>query len=283
MFKPMLAHVYDPETTQLEFPVAIQPKYDGIRLLWDCVNFETRNGKPLRGLPQEIEEEVRKHFPVLPLDGELYSHILTFEQISGAVRAAEGRTRPCIETGGISYIVFDWPSSLPFERRIATLKAIATEKIDLLKHVTVAPTRIISSKEELTEFMNSFVAFGYEGIMIRDLKASYQEKRTRALLKWKKTITVTAEICDFFEGEGKHAKRLGAILVIAEDGKWCCSVGTGFSDAQREELWRDPSKLIGKKVIISYQELTSSGTPRFPVFIQFADTEEVSSNHENRK
>jgi len=62
-------------------------------------------------------------------------------------------------------------------------------------------------------------------------------------------------------GAGRHEGRLGALSMILPDGT-TFSVGTGFSDAEREA---PPAE--GSIVTFRYQELTDDGTPRFPSYL----------------
>jgi DNA ligase 1 len=63
-------------------------------------------------------------------------------------------------------------------------------------------------------------------------------------------------------GAGRHRGRLGAIIVRLASGVEC-AVGTGFSDAQREQ-----PPAVGSVITLKYQELTDAGVPRFPVFVR---------------
>ncbi|MBI1915318.1 MAG: DNA ligase, partial [Planctomycetes bacterium] len=63
-------------------------------------------------------------------------------------------------------------------------------------------------------------------------------------------------------GKGKHKGRLGAVEVVLADGTRF-SVGTGFSDAERE----NPPP-VGAVITFRYQELSDGGVPRFPSFVR---------------
>ena len=63
-------------------------------------------------------------------------------------------------------------------------------------------------------------------------------------------------------GKGRHAGRLGAVVVELPDGQ-TFSVGTGFSDAQRQN-----PPAVGSLITYRYQEMTDRGVPRFPSFVR---------------
>jgi DNA ligase-1 len=62
-------------------------------------------------------------------------------------------------------------------------------------------------------------------------------------------------------GAGRHKGRLGALLVEMADGTRF-AVGTGFSDAEREN-----PPAVGSVITFRYQELSEGGVPRFPSYV----------------
>jgi DNA ligase-1 len=88
---------------------------------------------------------------------------------------------------------------------------------------------------------------GYEGIMIKELDAPYQCKRSDSWMKWKPTITVDLTIVGFEEGTGRNEGRLGAIIYEGVDNERNIrvNVGTGYSDSDRDEFWALRDRLLG--------------------------------------
>jgi ATP-dependent DNA ligase len=81
-------------------------------------------------------------------------------------------------------------------------------------------------------------------------------------LKVKPEDTTDLLITGAVEGEGKHVGRLGAIDTVLGE------IGTGFSDAERDELWAEfkAGTLIGQTVECSYMHLTDDGKMRHARF-----------------
>ncbi len=128
----------------------------------------------------------------------------------------------------------------------------------------------------LQVFNRQVLAEGLEGVMIKDPGASYKTKRSDAWMKIKPWITVDLEIVDVVEGEGKFVGTLGALVCEGEDqGKRIrTNVGSGFSEAQRAEIWAARKKMKGRVVEIKGDALTmdqnqDTWSLRFPVFMQF--------------
>jgi DNA ligase-1 len=85
------------------------------------------------------------------------------------------------------------------------------------------------------------------------------------LLKVKSFLDAEARVIEHLPGEGRHKGRLGA-LVVETAGGTRFSVGTGFSDAEREA-----PPALGSVITFRYQELSTGGVPRFPSYIGVRD------------
>ena len=58
---------------------------------------------------------------------------------------------------------------------------------------------------------------------------------------------------------------LGTLRVKWRDKEF--ELGTGFTQADREQMWRDREQLVGKLVTFKYQQVSHLGVPRFPVYL----------------
>ena len=119
------------------------------------------------------------------------------------------------------------------------------------------------------------IDLGYEGLMIKDINASYECRRSSNWLKWKPTISVDLAIVDVEEGTGRNQGRLGAIVCEGVDNNRAIrvNVGSGFSDTDRNEFWANRATLVGQLVEIKADIITQNqdGTYslRFPRFERF--------------
>jgi DNA ligase-1 len=104
-------------------------------------------------------------------------------------------------------------------------------------------------------------ALGGEGLMMRRAGSRYESGRSMTLLKIKSFYDSEARVLKHLEGSGRHKGRLGALFVEMADGI-TFSVGTGFSDAEREN-----PPALGSFITFRYQELTEGGVPRFPSYV----------------
>ena len=136
------------------------------------------------------------------------------------------------------------------------------------KHIRkVTRWEIEADKDKIEVLHKIFIDSGYEGAMVKDLDAPYRFGRGYEIMKLKLFHDVDLEIEALEEGTGKHTGKLGSIEVTFNGVK--VSVGSGFTDELREEIWSDPDSFVGRVVEIRYQEVTPDGSLRFPTFVCF--------------
>jgi len=127
----------------------------------------------------------------------------------------------------------------------------------------------------LRKLINRAIAAGYEGIMIKDPYAAYECKRSTAWLKQKPFIEVTLKVVDIEEGTGRNEGRLGALVCEGEDDgrNIRVNVGSGFSDTDRDNIFRDKVSVVGYQVEVRADAVTQnqdgSYSLRFPRFKTF--------------
>ena len=115
--------------------------------------------------------------------------------------------------------------------------------------------------EHLRAELARLEALGGEGLMLRRAGSKYEGGRSSTLLKVKTFHDAEARVLQHLEGSGRHKGRLGALLVEMPEGTRF-SVGTGFSDAERES-----PPPVGSTITYRYQELSEAGVPRFPSYV----------------
>ena len=80
---------------------------------------------------------------------------------------------------------------------------------------------------------------------------------------------VDAEVVGVTPGQGKHTGRIGALRVRLPGRDAITNVGTGLSDALRDEIAKDPNKFIGFVAKIRTQQVFPSGRLRAPSFSEW--------------
>jgi DNA ligase-1 len=229
----------------------LSEKLDGVRAYWDGKQFLSRQGNTyhapdwfLAGLPSE------------PLDGELWLGRKQFQRAVSIVRRQDKNDL----WKEIRYLIFDAPSvDREFEQRLRFVKDLLTRRD--LPYAGLHEHSICKGMDHLQQELARVSDLGGEGLMLRQPQSRYAVGRSTTLLKVKRFQDAEARVVGHEAGKGRHKGRLGALLVEMDTGVRF-AVGTGFSDAQREQ-----APAIGSVITFRYQELSDGGVPRFPSYV----------------
>jgi DNA ligase-1 len=278
----------------------IEIKLDGVRVITiiqgDKVEMFSRNGKQFHNFGHiiaELEAVIKDH-PVpypLVLDGEVMS--ANFQDLMKQVHRKDGNqstdavlhlfdTIPlgCFQAGS-------WDKPQSFRSQIT--KHWVEDHADVLEHVQALDWEDVDldtpeGQERFVALNKQAVDGGYEGVMIKDIDAPYECKRTHAWLKAKPFIEVTLEVKDVEEGTGRNEGRLGAFVCegIDDGKKISVNVGSGFTDANRDDFWDSRTSITGQLVEVRADAITQNqdGTyslrfPRFKTFRGFEPGEKL--------
>ncbi len=226
-------------------------KLDGVRAYWDGQQFLSRQGN-LFHAPDWFTAEL----PDEPLDGELWIGRKAFQRTVSIVRRQDKSSL----WHELTYVIFDAPAQpLPFEERLEFLEEWM--ETYCLTHASLHAHQICQGIEHLRTELANLEAQGAEGLMLRQPGSRYESGRSTTLQKLKSFHDAEARVLDHQAGAGRHKGRLGALLVELENGTKF-AVGTGFSDAERE----NPPP-VGSFITFRYQELSDGGVPRFPAYV----------------
>jgi ATP-dependent DNA ligase len=245
---PMLANKWEDRQQYISEPFYVQPKIDGVRLLVSKNGCFSRTGKPIKGV-DHLSNGLREGEW---LDGECYAPDKTFEEITSLFK-----TNP----KDLEFHIFDY---FDLERPELTFE----ERMDCIS----IDTFLVKKKSSVKTYHDLFTSRGYEGVMIRDAKSTYEVgKRSNYLLKYKEFQTEEYEIIGAKTGHGRDAN---AVV-------WICKTGNGQeftvrpegTITQRQEHYKNYKKYIGKMLTVRFQNLTTLGLPRFPIGVVIRDYE----------
>jgi len=294
VFTCALAHDSAKHEKKMTGQKQIEIKLDGVRVITviqgNKVEMFSRNGKQFHNFGHiiaEIEQVISKK-PVpydLVLDGEVMS--ANFQDLMKQVHRKEN-----VEASDAVLHLFDMIPLENFQQgvwdkpqhvRSQYVSAWAEQNKDILEHVQALDWEDVDldtpeGQTRFTELNKAAVDGGYEGVMIKDIDAPYECKRTHAWLKAKPFIEVTLEVKEIEEGTGRNEGRLGAFVCSGtDDGKDIrVNVGSGFSDANRDDFWNHRDSIIGNLIEVRADAITQNqdGTyslrfPRFKTFRGF--------------
>ncbi len=277
----MLAYPFEEKRlSRWKPPYILQPKLDGERcrslntlLFPDAPEQPSRSmlvsseENPFFSVPHINQAIVDQGLFHLELDGELYAHHLTFEEIHSRVSRTVN-LHPDYEA--ISYYIFD----IIDETKSQTKRLNTLLDLSFAGPLTRVPICLCSNFDEVMRSYENFIEAGYEGMIVRHATAPYLRRRSTFMMKFKEKRSDTYDIVGSVEEvsiTGIPKQALGALILQGSDGTEF-KVGTGFTRGDRARLWERVGSLKGKRAKISYQHLTSGKKiPRFPVFVEIIE------------
>ncbi|MBU2249239.1 MAG: hypothetical protein KKD77_21000 [Gammaproteobacteria bacterium] len=255
-----------------EPPYICQPKLDGERCralvsFYGTVTLFSSEENVITSVPH-INKAISRalRYNDVELDGELYIHGASFEEIHSIV----GRTvNLSPDHREVKLYVFDLVSDQPQAKRFNELN-----KIEFPPELVRVPTILAWNLEEIMRLNDRYLNEGYEGIVVRHFEAPYIRRRSTFMMKFKPKRSDIYQVVGFKEEIDKNGKpkgRLGALVCQGGDGTQF-SVGSGLTEEQRVNLWLTRDSLTEHDVKVAYQHLTSlQGVPRFPVFVELVE------------
>lgn len=247
----MLASEYQ-ESVQLG-NYLLSEKYDGVRTFWDGQHLLTRSGNIIHA-PAWFTADL----PKIALDGELWLGYGKFSEMMSLLNSHQTKPERWQQ---VSFMVFDLPTiRAPFAMRDKQLEQLVLQaKVSHLKKVRQSD---VSSDQDLRDKLADVLKRGGEGLMLRHRNGLYEPKRSLQMLKLKPWQDAEAMVISHQPGQGKYQGQLGALVVRGEDGQ-IFEIGTGFSDAERQQ-----PPPIGSTITYRYSGFTRHGKPRFASFLR---------------
>ena len=292
VFECMLAHDGANHEKKIAGKKLLEPKLDGVRVL-TVINMEnrtvtqyTRNGKVLENfshITKALEDNIDLIGRSMVLDGEMVS--TSFQALMKQVHRKDN-----VQSEDAVLMLFDilpvsefqMGKSILGQRRRSNLLQGMKKIFDKIGGIGIIPQIEIDldgfvGELQFKEFNKQAIIDGYEGIMIKDVDAIYECKRSTSWLKQKPFIEVTLAVTAIEEGTGKNEGRLGALICEGEDDGKTIRVngGSGFTDDQRAEYWNDKESMLGQIVEVRADAATRNQDSedvyslRFPRFLRF--------------
>lgn len=290
LFKPMLAT--DANLTKLVFPLLASAKLDGVRAVVREGIVYSRSNKPI---PNKFVQAAFAHLE--HFDGEL---IVSDPRSKSAYRDTVSHVMSHDKTDyDLRFYVFD--HVLHPQNTYTVRRKLLKEGMNFstkLNHTAVLehPQHVLTCLNTLLALEEKMLEEGYEGLILRSCEAPYKYGRSTVkegyLLKLKRFVDAEAEVIGFEERMkndnpastnelGRTARSshqagktgrgdLGALVLRTPEGI-TFSCGTGFTDAERDSIWKNRDSLLGLVAKYKYFEVGQKVAPRHPVFLGWRD------------
>jgi len=270
---------------QVQYPVRVEAKLDGLRVIAVKHNSEvtlyTRNGTILETLPSiktAIESLGSDDFV---FDGEVMGR--DWNESASVIMSSKSKK----DDSSMVYHIFDYvplshwqeqTTSLTYSERLYLLHScIGKDALDEKSCFKFVKSKVCIKESCLRDFYEECLSEGYEGVMLKDMKAPYIWKRSNSILKLKPVATEEGVIVGWYEANKatKRAGSFGGFKILTSNGS-ITRVGGGYTDKLKEEINNDPDSWIGKIAECEHQPpFTNTGAMRFPVFCRFRDQSDV--------
>jgi hypothetical protein len=282
---------------KIKFPAVVQLKMDGMRfnaIVRDgkC-EFRSRNGKEIQ-LLGNLESDFIKMAGIVDsvFDGELLIQdttgaICDRQTGNGILNKANKGTISDKEAAMVRATVWDVIPYIMFESghynvdystRLHSLERIiqttAPEKVKLVQ------SDIVPTMEMAQSLFEAYLADGQEGIILKDLRGIWEDKRSKSQIKFKGELECDLRIVGVEGGTGKYVGMVGALICESADGVVKTRVGSGMNDAQRKKLVTE--KLLDKIVAVKYncriKNRLGEDSLFLPIFVEIRDDKDVADS-----
>lgn len=254
------------------FPCQADVKYDGNRQFAFVRNGEiewrARGGKPsnhLDGLFDEELYEIHKAYGTdFVLDGEALAS--SFTETQNAKKGGNDDAKKALVFRAFFIMpISDWVAQKTTITNAQTRKTL-TQLLADKKKIMVTEGKVVNSYEEMTEYCNEVIDDASkmdaerEGLILKVDDAVYEWGRSYSWIKVKRFYDVDARFVGFYPGRAKSRleNTVGGANCVAflESGERVeFNVGSGFSDAQRNDMKENPEKWMAATHVIKYQEV----------------------------
>jgi DNA ligase-1 len=160
-----------------------------------------------------------------------------------------------------------------YRKRFESLR-LQIEDDNTPRLIQLIPTRIVHSMEEARAHYKEMLGKGYEGTIIKDGDAIWEDTTSKSQVKFKLEVTVDLKIIGFTAGNGKNAASFGAIQTETSDGLLAVDV-SGFKDKKkpgiltRQEISDMRDELIGTIMAVKANDLMppTKSNPKWSLFL----------------
>lgn len=143
-------------------------------------------------------------------------------------------------------------------------------RYQLLRKLTLPSVFSLVDNFRITDFdavwQRYIMREGYEGVVFRRSTSPIDD----AVMRCKREYTLDGIVIGYKSGQGKYSDTLGSITVQLPSGT-TTDVGGGFTDSERNEIWADQRRHLGKVMEFTANAIFESGAPRHPRFVRWRE------------
>jgi len=286
---------------KVQFPALVQLKMDGMRfnaiVRNGKVEYRSRNGKEIQLLGNLDADFIKMAGDVdCVFDGELLVNdkgvVLDRQTGNGILNKANKGTISDLEARKVRATIWDIIPYIYFEdgecpvaygKRFDSLTALIEKHSP--EKVSIVRSWEVENYDTAKALFEEFLQRGEEGIILKDKRGIWEDKRAKHQIKFKGELECDLKIVAVEEGTGKYAGMLGAIICESADGVVKVNVGSGFNDDHRKTLWKE--KLIDKIVAVKYNSRIKNKAGEeslfLPIFVEIREDKNIADKDKDIK
>jgi DNA ligase-1 len=262
---PQHANVFDDHKKKIIYPCIVQHKLNGLNTMAvgdiSDIKLQSRGNKSYDTV-QHINKALAGKIPanIIPC-GEIYLHGINLQECNRRVKKYRGAKSDAMNFNAFDLVNLD-DLSMPQDARLELLNDIFSE-IDS-PSIVVEETFIANNEAEVLAYEKRFVLEGYEGAMVRNIKAPYVlGKETYDVLKVKSFKDKEFPIVGFTDGVGRN-KGCVTFTCGLPNGKTFEVVPVG-SYSKKAYWFEHGESYVGKMLMVKYFDLSEDGVPMIAV------------------
>lgn len=268
----MLAERENKEKFDLHFKkydwIYFNEKIDGIRCVVEVTptgcKFNSRTGKPLPDfLTENIEKDLVSNpfFHGMELDGEIASD--SFQGLMKIVQRKNVDFDSMLIRNSCRFHIFDLPK-VPGDQDFRAGQLHNFPESNFVKKLKYHKVKCDFAL--IKAIAKRFIDAGKEGIIIKKPDGKYEGKRSFTWMKFKGKESLDLKIIGVELGVpgGKYQHTCGNLVLDYEGKEVRC--GSGMSDSERDDFWKNREQMIGRICQISFMEPTETNSVRQPVY-----------------
>lgn len=277
IYLPMLAKDYKKCSHNINFPVLLQPKLNGVRCLakktseW-AIDFTSKGGKSYNAVLGHLVNDLLSIMKVGEIfDGEIFVYGWSLQQIVRRVKKLRK------DSHLLQYWIYDvaddqFPTTWRNDRYINAIGNMETPTPLVAVHTEAA-----NDEEMIYDFHKRMITAGFEGTIIRNINANYQfDHRSMNLQKLKDYQDAEFKIVGYETETVTNTDHTISKAII-----FTCQTANGKefnvrprgTVEQRIRWYNDFENIIDKNLTIRYFELSDDQIPLQPVGLSIRDYE----------
>lgn len=268
--------IYEPDFKKLTYPIYCSQKFDGIRCVAKIedgnVELFARSGKSLNSRFPEIVKHLENTYGKVKNGKYIFDGELCGKDFN-AIQTRIGRKDITEGCESIVYNIFDllpeiYGTDVIQSQRVEWLKDFGSDEVlHFISH------SLLKNESEVIEAYNFAKSQNWEGIVLKDIDATWTPGSRKNWYKVKPAFTSDLVVVDVLKGEKSYADKYCRIVAEDKNKRVHVTMTSGLEKEQIEQITKEineegKEKYIGKIVEVKYQSVEKNSL-RFPVFIGF--------------